>query len=419
MSEIQVEKTLSGYNLNFNGDHILAAVSHLQTHSDGRLTGSVELTLGKTKQREPTFTFNFTSDIARKRLINTLNEKYSDWKWMPIIDALCTHVQSLAKTGEDDTIIQPSDPRGKHPGYYIDPVIMKGVPNVIYGDKGVNKTTLGLAMLGIVVIGVTDSSCGLVANEKANIALLDWENNRDLTDYTTSRLVEGQTVPYFELPYLRCFLPMSDDMERIGAFLYKHKAKLIIVDSLGKAAGSDSHDSSGKNAALRFFECLDRFQIPGLTTLIIGQNAKDDTGKRTIFGSAYYTYYSRNIFRLQRSKEKPLTDDEMRVALIHEESNFSVRSKPIGFRLNYTKESISIVQEAASVSEYMEGANQTRTLLDFLKHGGKNVKDIAIEIDASDNRTRSLLSKLKSRGLVASLGSGLYALPVKDEQAEF
>ena len=141
MSEILVEKTLSGYNLNFNGDHIMAAVSHLNRHSDGRLTGSIDLTLGKTKQQEPAFTFNFTSDVTRKRLINTLNEKYPEWKWLPIVDALCGKIQELSKTGEDDTIIQPSDPRGKHPGYYIDPVIMKGVPNVIYGDKGVNKTT--------------------------------------------------------------------------------------------------------------------------------------------------------------------------------------------------------------------------------------------------------------------------------------
>ena len=787
MSEILVEKTLSGYNLNFNGDHILAAVSHLQQHSDGRLTGSIGLALGKAKKEEPTFTFNFTSDIARKRLINTLNEKYPDWQWLEIIDNLCAKVQALTKVGEDDTVIQPSDPRGKHPGYYIEPVIMKGVPNVIYGDKGVNKTTLCLVMMGIIANTVTDSPSGLVASERANIALLDWENNRELTEYTASRLVEGEAVPYFELPYLRCSRPLSDDMERIGAFLYKHKSNLIMIDSLGKAAGSDSHDSSGKNAALRFFECLDRFEIPGLTTLIIGQNSKDDTGKKSIFGcyssdtevltdkgwklhpdvslddkvacldftvrphvlrwenplklweydytgdminiknvstdimvtpnhnlfikqnskvipfekwqlveasavpysfkikhsapmaekgkhrtpqyfklgfrckrlpmndwlrflgywisegslntvsnqiqltqnggdtlnsmrqtldnlgfvysesvrtikekregkwqgnrkpcytltliknpgekvnsnkyklggirrknkgvrkvlanwliencgrdkyikrlpefvwtlsrkqmdvflqalldgdgsqidaynfryytaskqladdvqklaicigystigysrvreekfltyevgitkksrqlrinrrkhiakvpyngkvyclsvptgvyltrrngktaiqgnSTYYTYYSRNIFRLQRSKDKA-EEDEMRVALFHEEGNFSGKYKPQGFRLNYTKETISIVQEAASISEYLEGANQTKTLLDFLKNGAKSVSAIAVEIGASDNRTRSLLSKLKSRGLIMGLGSGMYALPTN--QVEF
>ena len=109
------------------------------------------MSLGKTKKvQEPGFTFNFTSDVTRKRLINTLNEKYAEWTWLPIIDALCARVQSLSKTGEDDTIIQPSDPHGKHPGYYIEPVIMKGVPNVIYGDKGVNKTTICLAMLGLI-----------------------------------------------------------------------------------------------------------------------------------------------------------------------------------------------------------------------------------------------------------------------------
>jgi len=206
---------------------------------------------------------------------------------------------------------------------------------------------------------------------------------------------------------------MSDDMERIGAFLYKHKVNLVMIDSLGKAAGSDSHDSSGKNAALRFFECLDRFQIPGLTTLIIGQNSKDDTGKRSIFGSTYYTYYSRNIFRLQRSKGKD-SEDEMRVVLIHEESNFSTRSKPIGFRLDYTPESISITREAATVSDYLEGASRNKMLLDFLKSGAKTAGAIGGELGLSDNRVRVMLSQLKKRELVINLSSGLWGLVQQD-----
>jgi len=143
-------------------------------------------------------------------------------------------------------------------------------------------------------------------------------------------------------------------------------------------------------------------------------------GKTAIQGnSTYYTYYSRNVFRLQRSKAK-FEDDEMKVALIHEESNYSALSNPTGFRIAYTKETISIVQEAASISEYLKGANQTKTLLDFLKSGAKTVSAIGVELDASDNRTRSLLSKLKSRGLVINLGSGMWgAVTEQTEQAEF
>lgn len=416
MTDIRTEKTLAGYRLNFNGQNLAADIGHLNVHSDGRLTGSVCLILGKKGQQEPTFTFNFTSDATRKRLINTLTEKYPDWTWLPIIDELCRTVQNLSKAGEDDCLIQPYSPEGKHPGYYIEPVVMKGVPNVIYGDKGVNKTTLALTMLGVVVNQVADSTSGLIATERANVALLDWENSSGLTDYTTSRLVEGETIPYFELPYLRCNLPLADDIERIGRFLYKYEVKLLMIDSLGKAAGSDSRDSSGKNAALRFFECLDRFEIPGLTTIIIGQNAKDDSNRKSIFGSSFYTYYSRNIFRLEAGKQKDLDSDEMRVALIHEEGNFSGKYRPIGFRLNYTEESISINREEAQLSEYMERVSQTKDLYDFLRSGRKTVKQIAGELEISDNRARVLLSKLKGRGKIVSLGPGVYGLA--SEQAE-
>jgi len=200
---------------------------------------------------------------------------------------------------------------------------------------------------------------------------------------------------------------MADDMERIGNFLAENKVELVLLDSLGQAAGSEKFDSAGKGSALRFFEALRMFN---LTSLIIAQNAKDDSGKKSIYGSTYFTYYARNIFRIQESKGSK-TDTGMSVALIHEEGNFSRRYDPIGFSLSYTDESIMVKHEIIRLSELYEKVNQTKMLLDFLKGGAKTVSAIAVEIDASDNRARSLLSKLKSRGLVMNPSPGLWALP--------
>jgi len=421
--QIISEKTLTGYDLTFPDENIKVSVGHLHVHSDGKLTGSLQFTLGKSGKVEPQFTFNFASDRTRSSLIKTFNEKYPEWQWLPIIDNLVAKVQELSKRGADDIIIQPVTTDIPKPGYFIKPLILKGVTNIIYGDKGVNKTTLCLMMLGLCAIGpdVADGDginpSGLIPREKANVAMLDWENNPDNTRYTISRLVNGGSIPYFELPYRKCNLPLADDMENIGKFLYKHNANLVLIDSLGKAAGSDSHDSSGKNAALRFFECIDRFNIPGLTTLVIGQNSKDDTGRKTIFGSTFYTYYSRNIFRIQPQRQQP-DESEMRIALIHEEANFSGKSSPIGFRIDYTEDSITVNAEAATVSQIYEGASQTKRILDYLKGGARTLKEIQEVLEgASYDNVRSLISKLKSRGLVIQVSRGSYGLP--SDQAKF
>lgn len=402
----EITKSLSGYCFSFKEEKLIVNVSHVRSNTDGNLTGEIKLILGKSKQEEPAFNHNFKSSSTRKQLVKSLDEKYPDWKWLPIIDEITRQVQSLEKGGEGWSVIQPTVKGVKHPGYYIEPVIMKGVPNVIYGDKGVNKTTLLLTMLGLISVGVDDSETGLIATTQAKVALLDWENNEELTDYTTSRLVESKTLPYFELPYMRCHHPFVDDLERVANFIEANKPEVIGIDSLGKAAGSDKFDSSGKMAALRFFECLDQFKV---TSVIIGQNSKNEEGKKTIFGSTYYTYYSRNIFRLQSGRDE-ISKDEKVIALIHEEGNYSGKYDPIAFRLTFTPTTIKIVREDASLSQFSDRVSLTRDLLEFLKSGQKSVKAISDELGLSDNRVRTLLSQLKRRKLVIKLGMGIWGL---------
>jgi len=413
--KVEVTSTISGYNFTFPDDKLQVSVSRTRVHTDGKITGDIRIILGKDKQEEPSFNFNFSSAQTRKQLIKSLDEKYPDWSWLGVVDEICRQVQALAMQGESSTVIKPTTTGAKHPGYYVEPIVMKGVPTVIYGDKGTNKTTLALTLMGLIACGINDSLTGLHASCSGKVGLLDWENNAELTDYTLSRLVDGGTLPYFELPYLRCNQPLADDIERIGRFLYENEIDVVMIDSLGQAAGSDRFDSAGKGSALRFFEAMRQFN---LTSIIIGQNAKDDTGKRSIYGSTFFTYYARNIFRLQAGKHQD-NEDEMLVALIHEESNFSKKYQPLGLRLAYTESTISVTSEVVSISQFLDRANQTKELLEFLKSGAKSVKAVSDYLNASANGTRVLLSRLKSRGIVVSLGAGMWGLKVDDDQSQF
>jgi len=354
---------------------------------------------------------NLLSRPSKSAIEKKMASTNDDVPWAQILTSITSKTMEYSRRGEPGTIIQPSEGEAVHPGYYIEPVVMNGVPNIIYGDKGVNKTTLGLTMLGLISLGCDYSDCGLIANQSAKVAMLDWEVNESLTKYTLSRLITGGTIPWYELAYLRCTHPLVDDIDRIANFLHDNQTQVVLLDSLGKAAGADKFDSSGKGAALKFFEALSQLN---LTSIIIGQNAKGEEGKKTIYGSVYFQYYSRNIFVL-KGKPDDLNEDEMHVALFHEDSNYSKKYKPIGLNLSYTPSTIKITSEPVSLSAFMERASQTKALLDFLKDGAKSRQAISDKLGVTPNHISVLLARMQKRKLVINLGSGMWGLLVSEQ----
>ena len=349
---------------------------------------------------------NLMASATMTSLAKRMTQHSKDVPWTQVITCITKEVMEYARRGESGVIIKPVPGKAVHPGYYVKPLTVKGVPNIIFGDKGVNKTTIGLTALGIAALGVTDSHLGFQCAQPAKVALLDWESNQNLTNYTLARLIEGKTIPWYSLPYLRCKQPLADDIDRIANFLHDNQTELVLIDSLGQAAGSDKFDTAGKRVALMFFEALRQLN---LTSLIIAQNAKGEEGKKTIYGSTYFTYYSRNIFEL-KGKQDELDENQMHVALFHQESNYSKRYQPMGFNLQYTDSSISITPEDVSLSAFLERASQTKALCEFLKEGAKSLASIQTEIGLSINKTRSLLSKSERKGIIISLGSGMWGL---------
>ena len=65
--------------------------------------------------------------------------------------------------------------------------------------------------------------------------------------------------------------------------------------------------------ALRVFAAL---RYLSRTSLIIAQTSKNDEGKKSMFGSTYFQYYSRNIFELKKSVDV-CDKDETKVAFFH------------------------------------------------------------------------------------------------------
>lgn len=360
-----------------------------------------------------TASVNLLSTSTINQLIKRMETHGEETPWQQCLTYIAKTAVEYQRRGEPGIILEPVPNSIEPPGYFIEPLIMKGVPSIIFGDKGVNKTTIGLTCLGLISSGCDDSNLGLTSLTSAKVGLLDWESNQQLTLYTTSRLIAGNTIPYFQLPYLRCTQTLADDIERISNFIHDHQIEVVLIDSLGQAAGSDKFDSSGKASALRFFECLRQLKV---TSLIIAQNSKSgESNQKTIYGSTYFTYYARNIFELRKSKET-ISDSEMAIALFHQDSNYSKKYEPIGFRISYTQSTIEIRPEVVSFAKFMEKISQPAIILDFLKNGAQPRAALMKLLNADGNVVSQVLNRLKKKGKIMELGSGMWGLATDDTE---
>jgi len=404
----EIEATNSGYQILWLEYNLTIKVSRLTVHKDGHVTAFVKVSV-KDKDKSytllPAAQFNLSAPLTRKQLANSLTEKNSSIPWHDVIDYLCREIQEKAWIGEPgETLTITDEDEIIKPVYLLEPIIMQGVPSVIFGDKGVHKTILSLLFSICIYLPWRDNPFNLqTTSHKAIVGMLDWESDRRLTKFNVQRLLKGQELTYCDLNYRRCKLPLADDIEQVSTFLDDKKTNFVLIDSLGAACGGDLMKPE---QALRFFEAL---RSLNRTALIIAQTSKGDEGKKSIFGSTYFQYYSRNIFELKKSADV-IDKDETRVALFHTEGNYSGKYDPIGFRLTFSPDSIKVEREAVDFREFLDKVNRQQQLLEILKDGALTNTEIADKLQISQINVRAVTKRLADKKRIVKTESGAWGL---------
>ncbi len=415
MNEPKITAQIGGYLLNFKDTKIVIKVGRLDVHKDGRVTGELTITNSSNAILMPPSTFNFSSDRTRAMTAKQLGEKYPDVKvnWVELFDYLGVKVQELARQGEPVMEIWADD-EADAPEFLLEPFIYKNQSNIIYGEKGVSKSTIVSAFAMCMALPWHDNPLGLTVPDKPIVSLvLDWETDEKIFAWYLSRLKRGMGIPTVPIYYRRCHLPLIEELEEIEHEIDKVKADVIIIDSLAAAAGGERGELKGAQSALSFNMALRKLKR---TNLILGQTSKDTEGRKTIFGSTMFTYYARNIFELCRNED---TDSErVHLALFHRECNLGRKHKPMGFCLDFDDDnrSLSITRESVTVSEFVGKVTAQSAVADALKSGIKSVKDIADATGLKDNAIRTSLGRLKALDTVVKVGDkwGLKAYHQED-----
>lgn len=395
MSKPTITETLGGFEFLWKAEKLIIKVSRLQLHnSDGRVTGEILITTLENQPIYPQTSLNFTSERTRTILAKTLNESDSRWQWQEIINQLSLEVIERAREGEPVRELWTHDEVSR-PELLLDPLLYKNLPTIIYGEKAVCKSTLGLVIYTCLILPWQNNTLGWKTPIRSVKTLYcDWEVDYDIAQYNCKRIQVGMELPAYPLYYRRCQQPLVDDIEQLQNHMAKIQAEVIIIDSLAPAVGGDL---KSPEQALRFVAALRKLRC---SALIIGQTSKDRESKqKSVFGSVFFEYYSRNIIELKKVQEEG--DDELDVAMYNTYNNLGARFKPMGYHLHFNNTGTHIEKRSITARELVARMGTQAEIIDLLKQKGElTTKDIMELLDIKRSNADLTLKRLKDKRII-------------------
>lgn len=391
-----------GYLFDFDDENINILVSRLHLHNDGRLTGEIlvsELKDNKKVGLLPPSQINFISDRTRKSHANTLKSKRPDFAWEEMIDQVSYEVQFRARQGEAVQELFAGSETAP-PKYILKPFIISNYPTIIFGERSSAKSTLALIFSQQIMLPWKDNPLGLdVPDKSVRCLYLDWETDSDTINWQLSRLDKGMDMGGGFINYRRCAQPLAQDIEQIMNHISATESEVIIIDSLGVACGGDLNKSE---APLAFFAALRQLKT---TSVILAHTSKDRENKhKSVFGSAYFENMARNIFEIQ--KRQDFDENEMDIVLFNRKPPpFAGMHKPIGFKLIFTEDTMSIsVHDPKNVSEFVARMSTANRIMIVLRNKPFTPKELSEELEVTNDNVRNALLRLKNKNLVVKVG---------------
>ncbi len=397
MSLPKILEIVGGYVYAWEPEQVKIEVTRLRNHSDGRVMGEVcvSTTAPGYAPHLHQAQFNFSSSQSRKGLAKMLTEQYKEAVWGDILEQLCVYTLERVRRGEPATETWIDFAELEKPEYLLDPIILKGVPTILFGEKGVSKSTLALYIYVCLMLPWKDNPLGLTPPDRSvKTLILDWEQEKPIVEYYARRLRLGSDLPVFPLYHRHCARPLADDIQQIEKAIAEKEAEMIIIDSLGAACGGELNKPE---APLAFFAALRQLKI---TSLIIAQtNKSQETERKTIFGSTYFTYYARSVFEV--CKGELSGDDDIDVALFHRWSNYSKLTKPLGCSIQYLPDGgIKIDSRSVNIADFIERMSANQAILQCLKTGLHTTAEIMEQTGISKTNTYTSLNRLKNKNLI-------------------
>ncbi len=352
--------------------------------------------------------FNLSGGTARGTLAKTLAKRAGtdDIDWEDLLEDFCRRVMAAEREGD------PIEKVGTLPipvgeSFRLEPILPLDQVTILYGDGGVGKSTLAVAMAVAVQEGVS-----LVERwipRKAPVLYLDWEAGRDSLNRRVRGVAMGGNLPRpATLDYLNCrrrgaLYTFAEDVARMvdqGGY------GLVVVDSVGMASGAGGEGGDANESTIRLFSA---FGFLGTTVLAIDHVNRTDaetTGKRSRpYGSIFKSNLARATFELRRQR----TNDGSVLGLYHTKANDQDTLPPLSLQVTHGDDGRIAYQRLEHLpTELTKPLTMADRIAAVLRQGHATSEDIASELEADEHSIRTILNRHKTR--FNRLSSGMWEL---------
>jgi hypothetical protein len=343
---------------------------------------------------------NLASTSMREGLVKKLREAAPDVAWRERLELACREIATRVRAGAAIVALEPAKPA---PGgrYLVEKLLPLGETAVLYGDGGVGKGWLELAV-GLIATCGGELPGGLRATNATRVLLLDYESTLEEQQerlYFLSAALPGELGA---IEYRAMTRPIADEAAQLRREIARRGIGLVIVDSLGPACGGEPESAE---AAIRAMNAL-RTLSPA-TRLVIAHVSKasaDNHGPARPYGSVFVQNLARSTWEVRRAKDE---DDDLVVALYHRKANHGRLHPPISLRLAFTDSAVTIAAaDLGQQADLMAGLSITRRILHALRAGPKTEDDLVSLVDAAEGSVARLLRRLRKEGKVQQLVDG-------------
>lgn len=328
------------YTVTISGHTVEARISRVKESTD-RLKAEVGILLdGKAIARSnPVLTSVSGLDSFWRKLNRRLPR--DDWgiDWESYTEELAARVIDAHREGEPEIAISDVNiPTSV--AWRIEPILLDGQANVLFGPGGSGKSTLGLWLSVLLDSGHVDTQHNLKVRP-GKVLYCDWETDQVEVAARVRDLQAGMGLNGHKsgIIYRRCTQSLANEAEHIRDICLKHDVQMIVVDSLGLATGGGLDEAE---SVLSYFGAL---RWIGVTSLTITHTNKEGQ----IFGSVYTLNCGRSIWELKRSGNEG--DENIDVGLWHRKANIVAKQKPRAFGITFTDGAITITDKDPMESE--------------------------------------------------------------------
>jgi hypothetical protein len=290
--------------------------------------------------------------------------------------------------------------------YLLKDIVLAAYVTLLYGDGGVAKSLLALA-LAVAIAGNSKEWLGREV-ERCPVLYMDFELDSEEQARRVYQLCRGQGLdtPPEELLYMSALgHPASEAFTAALEACKEHAVRLMVVDSLGPALQGDAE--AARDVIGFFQKSIEPFRVEGIAILIIDHQSRLQQGQsyqsKGAFGSVFKTNLARSVIQAQATERGEGT---LTVRLRQKKHNFGPLAEPFGVKLSFSEEAVSLEAVELDASELAEEAtlNATDRVKLALENGPAYPWEIAEHTGLAVKTVKNVLTGLRKQGVVEPTG---------------